>query len=159
MGPLPPAPVTFARRRGARKFHRSRWRVSGGSLVEAEDGLGDADRLVAAVALDDGVDGELGAAGDVVERGQGGGGAHPGPGRYGGGEAHLAEPVVHLGVYRVDGEDLGPQWNEQGQGEVPVRDGAAERAADRALRVDVDPLVVTGGVGECVDAGLVDRHP
>jgi hypothetical protein len=35
----------------------------------------------------------------------------------------------------------------QRQGQEAVRDGAAERPG-RALRVDVDPLVVTSGVGE-----------
>ena len=36
-------------------------------------------------------------------------------------------------------------------------DGAAERAVRRALDVDVDPLVVAGGVGELVDPLLLDR--
>ena len=38
-------------------------------------------------------------------------------------------------------------------------DGAAERAGGGALGVDVDPLVVVGGVGEGVDALLVDGEP
>src|SRR4051794_35677195 len=38
-------------------------------------------------------------------------------------------------------------------------DGAAERAGRSALDVDVDPLVVTGGVGEPIHAVLVDLQP
>jgi len=39
------------------------------------------------------------------------------------------------------------------------RNRFAERAVLGALRVDVDPLVVAGGVGEHVDPGLVDLDP
>ena len=38
-------------------------------------------------------------------------------------------------------------------------DGAAERSGGRALDVDVDPLVVAGGLGERVDAVLLDGQP
>ena len=38
-----------------------------GSAVDAEDRLGDADRLVAALALDDDGDGDLQAAGDLLD--------------------------------------------------------------------------------------------
>ena len=41
----------------------------------------------------------------------------------------------------------------------PCAIGAAERAVLRALGVDVDPLVVVGGVGEQVDAVLRDLEP
>lgn len=40
-----------------------------------------------------------------------------------------------------------------------MRDGAAERPGRGALRVDVDPLVVTGGVGEQGDLLLGDGEP
>ena len=40
-----------------------------------------------------------------------------------------------------------------------MRDRAAERACRRALRVDVDPLVVAGRVGERVDPLLRDLEP
>jgi hypothetical protein len=40
-----------------------------------------------------------------------------------------------------------------------VRDGLAERAFGRPLRVDVNPLVIAGRVGEEVDVILADRHP
>ncbi|GAA2135856.1 hypothetical protein GALLR39Z86_38230 [Glycomyces algeriensis] len=38
-------------------------------------------------------------------------------------------------------------------------DRAAEGPGGGALGVDVDPLVVAGGVGERVDAVLLDREP
>jgi hypothetical protein len=40
-----------------------------------------------------------------------------------------------------------------------VSDGAAEGALLGALGVDVDPLIVTRGLGEAVDALLVDLEP
>ena len=40
-----------------------------------------------------------------------------------------------------------------------MRDGGSEGTALRPLQVDVDPLVVVGGVGELVDAFLRDLQP
>jgi hypothetical protein len=40
-----------------------------------------------------------------------------------------------------------------------VRDGPAEGAGPGRLDVDVDPLVVAGGVGELVDPLLGHLHP
>jgi len=41
-----------------------------------------------------------------------------------------------------------------------MRDRAAERRlASRAFRVDVNPLMIAGRVGETVDASLVDLDP
>ncbi len=40
-----------------------------------------------------------------------------------------------------------------------MRDRGAERALSRLGRVDVDPLVVAGGVGELVDPLLGDLQP
>jgi len=40
-----------------------------------------------------------------------------------------------------------------------VRHGGAERPGLRPFGVDVDPLVIAGDIGECVDPGLVDDHP
>ena len=48
---------------------------------------------------------------------------------------------------------------EQAQGQEAVRDRGAEGPRGRRLDVDVDPLVVERGVGEGVDAGLVDVEP
>jgi hypothetical protein len=44
-------------------------------------------------------------------------------------------------------------------GQEAVRDGAAERPGRGALGVDVDPLVVSGGVGEQGDLLLRDGVP
>ena len=40
-----------------------------------------------------------------------------------------------------------------------MRDAGAERALRRAFGVDVDPLVIVGGVGKAVDAPLRHRRP
>ena len=53
-------------------------------------------------------------------------------------------------------ESSGAQNDER---QVPVRDRRAERAVGGALRVDVDPLVVVGCVGERVDALLGHLEP
>ena len=74
-------------------------------------------------------------------------------------EAHLVDAVVELGARRLQAEDLGAEPRDQGQGEVAVRDGAAERTGRGLLDVDVDPLVVTGRLGELVDPLLGDLHP
>jgi hypothetical protein len=51
------------------------------------------------------------------------------------------------------------QSRDEGQREVPMRDRPAERAGRGAFGVDVDPLVVTGCVGELVDLLLGDLVP
>src|SRR3954451_6673317 len=119
------------------------------------DPLGDADRLVAALALDGDGEGVLQPAGGllhVLER-------RPRPDlgadRHGRGEAHLVQAVVHAHLRVGDRVGLADQRHEQRQGQVAVRDRAAVRALLlRALDVDVDPLVVNGGVGEEIDRVL-----
>ena len=51
----------------------------------------------------------------------------------------------------------GQEWDQR-QGEIAVGDGAADLAGG-ALHVDVNPLVVAGGVGELVHPVLIDLHP
>ena len=59
----------------------------------------------------------------------------------------------------IDGEELMHEVRQQRQCQQPVCDRPAERATGRALRVDVDPLMVVGGVGEHIDAVLCDLEP
>ena len=64
------------------------------------------------------------------------------------------------GTFRVDNvEELVEHGNDQGQGQEPVRDGAAERARRGPLAVHMDPLVIVGRVGERVDPVLGDLQP
>jgi hypothetical protein len=74
-------------------------------------------------------------------------------------EPHLLGAVVHAHLHAADLHQLRQKHGHQRQREVAVRDGRAERPLLRPLHVDVDPLVVVGGVGELVDALLRDRHP
>ena len=63
---------------------------------------------------------------------------------------------------RVVGNDpeLEGEAREQGDDQVAVRDGRAERAlTPRPLGVDVKPLVVTGARSEAVDLILIDLLP
>src|SRR6185436_9645721 len=60
---------------------------------------------------------------------------------------------------RLQPEHLGTEAWQQGEREVAVSDRAAEGTSRGALGVDVDPLVVVGGVGEGVHPSLVDRQP
>src|SRR6266536_2606272 len=130
-----------------------------GRLVEPVDRLGHADRPVATVALQRGVDGDLYATGDRLRLDQHGGQPDPAIDRQRGGEPHLVQPVVDSHGHPVDREQLLEQRRDQRQGEVPVRDRGAVRAGLRAYRVDVDPLVVAGRVGEPVDLGLAHLDP
>ena len=85
--------------------------------------------------------------------------AQPAVDRHRAGEADLLQPVVEPGARGLEAEDLGGEVGEQAQGEEAVGDGPAEGAGCGSVRVDVDPLVVQRGVGERVDAGLVDHEP
>jgi hypothetical protein len=40
-----------------------------------------------------------------------------------------------------------------------VRDGRPERPARRLVKIDMDPLVVAGRIGELIDAFLGDQNP
>src|SRR5262249_24705887 len=74
-------------------------------------------------------------------------------------EPDLVGAVVHA---HRDASDLDDGWQEaraQGEGEVPEGDGAAEGTGLGPLDVDVDPLVVAGGVGELVHLVLGDLDP
>ena len=74
-------------------------------------------------------------------------------------EPHLLAAVVHRHRDAVHPHDLRREHRPERQGEVAVGDRAAERALLlRPLGVDVDPLVVAGGVGEEVHLLLGDLH-
>src|SRR4051794_34870615 len=69
-------------------------RTGGSASVVAVDGLGDADGLVAALALDDRGQGQLQTARDLLDALQRGGQPHLRADRYRRGESHLVQPVV-----------------------------------------------------------------
>src|SRR6266851_4289817 len=74
-------------------------------------------------------------------------------------EADLLGPVVDAHDCVADRYDLAQQHREHGQGQVPVRNGRAERAVRRSVGIDVDPLVVPGRLREEVDLLLRDLVP
>ncbi len=74
-------------------------------------------------------------------------------------EAELVGSVVHAERQALDVIDLLSEHRQQRQRQVAVGDGSAERALLGRLDVDVDPLLVSGRVGERVDLRLVDRVP
>src|SRR3954468_21504598 len=71
---------------------RTRRSALGGVAV---DRLGDADRLVAALALDRRAERRLQSAGDLLDTRERRGEPHLRPDRHGRGEAHLVQAVVH----------------------------------------------------------------
>ena len=56
-------------------------------------------------------------------------------------------------------ERLREERRAEGERQEPVGDRGAERPLGRTHRIDVDPLVVTGRVGKCVDALLGYLEP
>ena len=130
------------------------------AAVVAEDPFGDADRLVATLALDARGEGQLQPAGKRRDVGEPRGEPELRADRDRRGEPHLVQAVVdtHRGV--AHDQHLRDQRDQQRQGQVPVRDRPPERALRLgALDVDVDPLVVVGRVGEQVHVLLGDLVP
>src|SRR5579883_1218752 len=142
--PIPPrAPVTSATR---------------ASVIRAEDDLGHADRLLAALALDHRGHRHLPPAFELLDVLDLERRPHARAGRDGRREAHAVQAVVDAHASRAR-HDLVRRDRDQGQRQVAVRDRAAERPLLGALRVDVDPLVVAGRVRERVDARLGHLEP
>src|SRR6516165_6209758 len=129
------------------------------SAVVAIDHLGDAGRFRRIAHLHDHVVRHLHAALDVLDTGDRHAHAQVGANGDGRGEADLVGAIVHAELRVVDADDLVEQHRCQRQREIPVRDGDAEGAGLGPLGVDVDPLVVVGGVGEEVDPLLCDGLP
>src|SRR5262245_4544577 len=81
-------------------------------------------------------------------------------GRYRVGEANLIGTVVETSLALGDLDEGGRHAWHQGEGQIAVGDRLAlGHLAPGPLDVDVDPLVIAGGVGELVDHGLLHRHP
>src|SRR5262245_9646608 len=85
--------------------------------------------------------------------------AHARAGRHRAREADLLGPVVdaHDGV--GDGDDLAQQHRQQRERQVAVRNRRAEGTVRGRLGIDVNPLVITGRLGEQVDLLLRDLVP
>ncbi len=77
----------------------------------------------------------------------------------GSGEADPVEADVDAQGQPVDPEDLGHEDADQRQRQIAVGDGAAELACRGARRVGVNPLPVTGDVGEPVNLLLGHLAP
>ena len=141
----------------APEFHGG---VRGASAVVAEDELGDADRLVAALALDRRGHRRLVAPVALLDRFDAECAAHARARRHGCGKAHPIKPVVdgHAAAL-LPRHDLVRHRGQERERQVAVRDRPAEGPGGGALGVDVDPLVVAGGVGEGLDPLLRDVDP
>ena len=133
-----------------------------GLILEVVEEGGDAFEGGFALAFD--FDGELdfglADAAEVLDVVQLGGQSHAAAGDDGLSKAHVGHAVVdeHLDVVHLD--DLIPHVRQQRQREIAVGDGRLVGAFTLcALHVDMNPLVVQGGVGKHVDALLVDQQP
>src|ERR1035441_8419361 len=98
-------------------------------------------------------------AGDVLDAGHGGSQAQFAAYGNRSGKANLVAAVVDAHGDALHHQDLSQEHRREGERQVAVGDGGAERAALRPLGIHVDPLVVAGGVGEQVDLVLVDAMP
>jgi acyl-CoA dehydrogenase len=74
-------------------------------------------------------------------------------------EPHLVVAVVDGESHALDAVELMREVREQREREQAVRDRATERSVCRTIGIDVDPLVVVGGIGEQIHPILVDLHP
>ena len=72
---------------------------------------------------------------------------------------HLVHAVVDHHLQVVDFNNLLPHVGEEGECQVAVNDCLSEGASFCTLWVNVDPLVVEGGIGKLVDAFLADFEP
>src|SRR6202035_4699417 len=68
-------------------------------------------------------------------------------------------PVVDAQEHALEMQDLAPHRDEQRERQESMRDGGAEGTRRRALGVDMNPLMVIGGVGKCIDLLLRDLAP
>src|ERR1700754_2160694 len=75
-------------------------------------------------------------------------------------EAHLVEPVVDPHLRIVDAVVVLAQCGNERQCQETVGNGCAIRTFEPGpLDIDMDPLMVTGRVGESIDAVLIDSNP
>src|SRR5688572_10592212 len=120
------------------------------SEIPAAQRVRDARRLVVALAFDGQADLDLNAAPDVLGPENLGATTHPAAGAHGAREAHAVAPVVDAHLRAVGLQQLWQEVVDERQRQETVGDGAAERSRARALGVDMDPLVITGGIRELV---------
>jgi NO-binding membrane sensor protein with MHYT domain len=127
--------------------------------VVAVNRLSDAGGLGRALAFDDGIDDGFRAVGHVVDGGEGSAQPYLRSGRHRRREAEFVDPVVDRHPDAAEFDDLAPHRYDQGQGQVAVSDRAAERSGGGTIGVRVNPLAVTGRVGERVDPVLCHLEP
>src|SRR5688572_7724483 len=133
------------------------------SQVVAEDEIGHAARLVLPLhVVGEPVDGLGAAAARAVDRLDLGDlhvDADATADTQGGREADPVEAVVQDDVEALDGAHLPQQAGRHAEGQEAVLHGGAERAGLRALRIHMDPLLVTRQRRERVDVLLPDGPP
>src|ERR1700687_2141811 len=71
-------------------------------------------------------------------------------------DSNLVESVVDPRRPEISPEQLLREVADQRQGADAARDGGAKGAVGSPVGIDVDPLVLAGGLGERGDAVLVD---
>src|SRR6266702_2119520 len=131
-----------------------------GLSVQVPDlNVGDTDRLVDPLRLRGEPCRDLQAAGHLHHGGDG----RVGPDATTRGqrrrETDAVKAVVDHRRCALDLEQVTEPCTRAGQREIAVRDRPAVFSRGGTLRVDVDPLVVVGRIGEAVDAELVDLQP
>src|SRR5664279_86513 len=138
-----------------------RWPHSSQSWLEVfpKQDLRDASRLRCTFEFEGHVDDGLDATRDFLDLLEKGPEADAGADRDRCWEPYTVQSVVDDELRSLEVEDLGEQWGCQRKHQVPLGDRLAERSVLGPLDVDVNPLVVVGGVREAVYVVLRDLVP
>src|SRR5262249_42510998 len=131
-----------------------------GSIVGEADGFGDENGPIVAFEFHRALRGDAHAALDLLDRFEFEVQADAGAGRDHAGEAHSIGAVIDAARAVLDPVECRSEPRYERQGQPAMRDGlAAGHLALCPLDIDMDPLVVAGGVGEFVYLVLADRVP
>ena len=128
--------------------------------IDDGDRLGIADRAALIIGLDSNAHCQFEPAFDIIDGEHRKACANVTARQDRGGETDLVASVINRPGHAVLPEEPLSLLGQKRDSQITMGDGCAERGAARgALTVSMNPLPVTGGIGEGVDPFLGDRNP